>query len=114
MQSVRSAAPLIASLLLLVFGIPLVLAGGLYLLPGLALSAAGGAGLVYFGVRVAQEQRDRADPYDLSRLWDKPPPDPEEPEHMADADALAYCHRCVSSMPRNLGICPECGNRLGM
>jgi hypothetical protein len=110
---VTVAIRLTASLLLLVFGISALLSAGLFLLPGLALAAGGIAGLVYTGLQFARERRDRPDPYDLTKLWDKPPPEPEVPERESYDDDLVLCHRCGASMPAHVGICLECGNRLG-
>jgi hypothetical protein len=115
MQSVRSAAPLVASLLVVILACawldalgnnPLSLAGKVVALVGLA-------GFVYSAVRITRDRSDRGDPYDLSRLWDKPPPEPEEPERESYEDDLVHCHRCGASMPAHVGVCLECGNRLG-
>lgn len=51
----------------------------------------------------------RSDPYDLGRLWDEPPAEPEEPDA---APELVYCHVCGNSSPAAFATCPECGNRL--
>lgn len=118
MHSVRSGAPLVASLLVVILACawldalgssPLSLAGKIIALVGLA-------GFAYSSVRLIRswgERRDTGDPYDLSRLWDKPPPEPELPERDAEDDALVHCHRCGASMPAHVGVCLECGNRLG-
>jgi hypothetical protein len=55
-----------------------------------------------------------ADPYDLRRLWDTPPPDEEDPDDIPSSpnDPL-YCHHCGCAVPSHLHRCPECGNRLG-
>ncbi|MCW3095469.1 MAG: hypothetical protein JWL77_1087 [Chthonomonadaceae bacterium] len=59
-----------------------------------------------------QMWRERPDPYDLNRLWDKPAPEPDKPlETPADED-LIYCHRCGVSMSEIHAICPQCGNFL--
>ena len=59
-----------------------------------------------------QMWRERPDPYDLNRLWDKPAPEPDQPlETPADKD-LIYCHRCGVSMSAIHAICPQCGQFL--
>jgi hypothetical protein len=112
MQSIRTAVPLIASLLLIVLACAWLeaLGSGPLSLLGKVVAAAGLAGAVYYTMQMFRARRD---PYDLSRLWDTPPADPELPDRETEDDALILCHRCGTSMPAHIGICPECGNRLG-
>ena len=82
-------------------------------MPGKVVAVAGLAGVVWSAFRAVAEYRDRPDPYDLNRLWDAPPAEPETPDRDAEKDALVLCHRCGASMPAHVGVCLECGNRLG-
>lgn len=107
-----------AGLVTLCFGI------GVAAIPSI-LSVLGGVGLFVTGLCVVcanvytgmQEWlRRRSDPYDLSRLWDAPLPEEEDPAAVHSATGpndLLYCHHCGASMSQRHAICPECGNRLG-
>jgi uncharacterized paraquat-inducible protein A len=77
--------------------------------PGLIMV---GVGLAIAGYQGVQMWRERPDPYDLSRLWDKPNL-PEEPEEDGRLRELAFCHRCGASMSTKHSICPQCGVPLG-
>ncbi len=86
---------------LVVFRSPVILTTGVVLC-GIGLGAA-----IWQGV---QMWRERPDPYDLTRLWDAPPPEAEETNHER---TLIYCHRCGSSMSEIHSLCPHCGTPLG-
>jgi hypothetical protein len=108
------ATRLIASLVLVAFGVFMgAIRPGLLGLPGKVVALAGLFGLVHSGRQIYQWWVNRPDPYDLAKLWEETPPEPEEPSREAESDALVLCHRCGSSMPPHIGVCPECGSRLG-
>ncbi len=60
-------------------------------------------------VQAVRLRPSRRDPYDLSRLWDSPPDEPQESDQSPE---LVYCHVCGASCPAAYALCPECGNRL--
>ncbi len=71
-----------------------------------------GIGLSVVVWQSVQMWRERPDPYDLNRLWDKPASEPDQPlETPADAK-LIYCLRCGVSMSEIHAICPQCGHFL--
>ena len=75
---------------------------------GIVLILAGAGIAIYHGTQLWQERRD---PYDLSRLYETLP---DEPENDDDPDReYIYCHRCGGSLPAHHSICPECGGVLG-
>ncbi len=95
----------VAALVLMALSTPL-----LYPFPPLRIGLiALGAGIaIYQGV---QMWRERPDPYDLSRLYETLP---DEPENDDDPDReFIYCHRCGGSLPAHHSICPQCGGVLG-
>lgn len=58
----------------------------------------------------------RADRYDLSRLFDAPPPEPEDPydDTLPQADAAApYCGWCDEAYAPGTRQCRTCGRPLG-
>lgn len=101
---------LFAGLVLLGMGAPLLLfRNPPIMVVGLAICGIGLGAVVWQGILMWRERRD---PYDLSRLWDTPPPEPDQPlEALGDED-LIYCHRCGISMSEAHSICPKCGNFL--
>ena len=102
---------LFAGLIVLAMGAPLLLfRNPMILLVGLGICGIGLGAAVWQGI---QMWRERADPYDLTRLWDTPPAEPETPQDKPTDAGLVYCHRCGSSMSEVHAICPECGNFLG-
>jgi len=75
---------------------------------GIGLMAAGAGIALYQAVQIWRERRD---PYDLSRLFEQPPDEPEETD---DTDReMIFCHRCGVSVPGMYSLCPECGGVLG-
>ena len=102
---------LFAGLALLGMSVPmLVFRNPTILLVGLAIC---GVGLGTVGWQGFQMWRERADTYDLTRLWDTPPPESDTPQETPPDATLIYCHRCGSSMAQVHAICPQCGNFLG-
>ena len=101
---------LFAGLILMAMGAPmLVFRNPAIVLVGLSICGIGLGVVMWQG---GQMWRERPDPYDLNRLWDKPPPEPDKPlETPADED-LIYCHRCGVSMSGIHAICPQCGSFL--
>ena len=77
---------------------------------GLTVCGIGLGAVVWQGV---QMWREREDPYDLNKLWDTPPPEPDTPAKAPTDATLIYCHRCGSSMSEAYSTCPQCGNLLG-
>jgi hypothetical protein len=60
-------------------------------------------------------QRKRAGRYDLNRLWDAPPPEPEEPLYDTlppDELAAPYCGWCDEACAPNAYRCHRCGREL--
>lgn len=101
---------LFAGLVLMAMGAPLLLyRNPVALLLGLGICGAGLGAVIWQGVRM---WRERPDPYDLNRLWDTPPPEPDQPQEAFGDEDLIYCHRCGISMPETHSICPKCGNFL--
>ncbi len=99
---------LFASLVVVAMGAPLIVfRNTTLLLMGLAFCAIGLGAAAWQGI---QMWRERPDPYDLTRLWDDPPLEPEETNHVRD---MIYCHRCGSSMSEVHSVCPQCGSPLG-
>ena len=74
---------------------------------GLLLFVVGLGGAGYYSVLLFRERRDR---YDLSRLWEQPPDEPEPDERYEQN--MIYCHRCGASMSQFHSICPGCGATL--
>jgi hypothetical protein len=102
---------LFAGLVVLAMGAPLLLfRNPVILLLGAAICGIGFGAVVWQGV---QMWREREDPYDLNKLWDTPPPEPDTPTKTSADATLIYCHRCGSSMSEVHAICPQCGNFLG-
>ena len=102
---------LFAGLVVLAMGAPLLLfRNPAILLVGLAICGVGVGAVVWQGV---QMWRERPDPYDLNRLWDTAPAEPETPPEKPTDANMVYCHRCGSSMSEVHAICPQCGNFLG-
>lgn len=101
---------LFAGLVLAGMGAPmLVFRNPPILLVGVAICGIGLGVVVWQGV---QMWRERPDPYDLNRLWDTPPAEPDQPKETPDDGDLIYCHRCGVSMSEAHAICPQCGNFL--
>lgn len=101
----------------LMAGVALLAFGGYALLTGLWFLDLVGIAVVLVGLGAVVVQgramwRERSDPYDLSKLWDKPPVI-EEPEEDNKERTLAYCHHCGASLPEAYGICPQCGRPMG-
>ncbi|HLJ57134.1 MAG TPA: hypothetical protein VKT77_19005 [Chthonomonadaceae bacterium] len=44
---------------------------------------------------------------------DSPAAEPQLPTCEAEDGDAVYCHRCATSMPAHVGICPYCGSPLG-
>lgn len=96
----------------------LILAGFLLMVPlggvNLLLSAGvGGAGAVCLW---RTWSRERADRYDLKRLFDSPVPDPEEPllDHVPEDEVGApYCGWCDEAYAPGTRRCRACGRDLG-
>ncbi len=96
---------LVAAILVICLA-PMLVGGGPL---ALTIMAIGGGAVVYQGLQMWRERRDR---YDLSRLWDVPPTN-EEPEEDDKYRNMALCHRCGASMSTKHSICPQCGVPLG-
>jgi hypothetical protein len=102
---------LFAGLVVMAMGAPLLLfRNPMILLVGAVISGIGLGAAIWQGV---QMWREREDPYDLNRLWDTPPAEPETPQETPDDASLVYCHRCGASMSDVHAICPQCHNFLG-
>ena len=59
--------------------------------------------------------RRKAERYDLRRLWDTPPPDPEEPltdTIPANEEAVPYCGWCDEAHAPGTYRCTRCGRPL--
>jgi hypothetical protein len=97
----------IACFLLAGFAGPILPFG--FALPGMLFFAI--AGLVFVGTWWS---RRRSDPYDLRKLWDEEPPEPEEPlEDTVPEDSTApYCGWCDEAYPPGTGRCHRCGRVL--
>jgi hypothetical protein len=113
MKGMRAAAGLVAALLLSSIGFALL---GSLPLPGVALIVAGGGGALWQAWRVFSAQRER-ERYDLTRLWERPPPADDEDAGAADPtevedDGTLYCHSCGHAVPAAFHKCPECGRPL--
>lgn len=105
MKQIRLWSGTIACLLVAAMGVSFVFGG----MPavGIPLTCAGLALGVWRGVIA---WRGRPDPYDLSRLWEHEPDEPDEDE-FAVRD-LAYCHICGHAVAEPYARCPDCGNAL--
>jgi len=60
-------------------------------------------------------RRRQADRYDLKRLFDAPPPEPEEPDEdtvSRDAVGAPYCGWCDEAHPPGAYRCRRCGREL--
>ncbi len=84
-------------------------------LPGsLALAlAVAAAGIVSLA---AGWKRRRDERYDLSLLWEAPPPEPEEPhrDHIPhDEESAPYCGWCDEAYAPGVSVCRHCGRSLG-
>lgn len=110
LNELRHAAGLIAALVLATLGFFLI--AGAPLIGGALLVL--GAGAAFWQAARLFRQRAREDPYDLNRLWERPPPPPEEAdENAVDADEeTLFCHQCGHAVPPAFARCPECGLRL--
>ena len=79
----------------------------IYLLPTLLI-----VGALLLAVRVWLRRR-RVDPYDLKRLWDDPPADPDETDELLSEYAGPYCHSCDEPHAPGTSFCRHCGRKLG-
>ena len=103
MATFRRTAGLIAALLVAAFG-AIVLPGSRLI--GAALLAVG-IGAALWQIRELFDAR--RDPYDLSRLWEREPEPPDEPdETLTEDEGTLYCHSCGHAVPRQFHRCPEC------
>jgi uncharacterized paraquat-inducible protein A len=110
MEPANRIMRLFAGLVLMGFGAPLFLYHSLpAMLLGLLICGTGLGVVAWQGWRMWQE---REDPYDLNRLWDKPPAEPDKALEMRGDENLVYCHRCGISMSEAHSICPKCGHFL--
>ncbi|MFN3653225.1 MAG: hypothetical protein ACK47B_26890 [Armatimonadota bacterium] len=58
-------------------------------------------------------KRHRDSRYDLSRLWEAPPPEPEEPyRDTVDEEAAPYCGWCDEPHAAGTYRCTRCGREL--
>jgi len=99
---------LFAGLVVMAMAAPLVLfRNPIIWLVGASICGIGLGAVVWQGFRM---WREREDPYDLNRLWDTPPAEPETPTHTAEGADLIYCPRCGTSRTQAYANCPECGS----
>lgn len=107
MDKMRRAGGLVAAILIVFMGLGLLSVSPLV---GVSLLLLGAAGMVWQGQKLYAE---RADPYDLSKLWerDEDPDEPDEVDTEGHEDTM-LCHHCGHAVPRPFARCPECGLQL--
>jgi hypothetical protein len=103
---------------LLAVGLALLALAGFFLVAPLPPALIGTVALLSFlagaGCIGLWWQRRRAARYDLGRLWDDPPPAPEEPDEdvVPEEAATPYCGWCDEVFPAGTWRCPRCGRQL--
>jgi len=109
MKTIRSAAGLIAAVLLAAWGTLVLVFAGQHVL-GAAMMLFGAATAVWQGKRLWES---RQDPYDLSKLWDQEPDPDAEPDEDWEGDRdTVYCYNCGHAVAEPFARCPECGLQL--
>jgi hypothetical protein len=97
----------------------MALSGFVLLLPlprGLAVVLAGAVFLAGAASILSWRRARQEDRYDLRRLWDEPPPEPEEPyeDTVPEGDEAApYCGWCDEAYAPGTRRCHRCGRELG-
>lgn len=100
---------------LLMIGLALVALAGLAL-PAFGPVPAGVVALAGAGCAVLWWSKRSRERYDLSRLWDTPPAEPEVPiaDTIPDDEVAApYCAWCDEAYPPGVMRCRHCGRELG-
>ena len=107
MAAFRQSAGLIAAVLVAAFGGLLAFSTPVL---GAALLVVGIVAVLWQGRQLLDARRDR---YDLSRLWEREPEPPDEPDESdLEDDGTLYCHACGHAVPRQFHRCPECNRPL--